>query len=129
MEIIIAALVAGATAAAKDTAGQAVTSAYKGLKDLIKNRFVEQGKKEDSNIVDDHEKKLESEAFKALLKEEFAKVGVDKDAEIQKIAEELMELLKSEQSGSASSSTTNIQAKNVVSQIGDKNIQKDITFN
>ncbi|WP_413174396.1 hypothetical protein [Anabaena azotica] len=90
MEIIIAALIAGATAAAKDTAGQAVKDAYKGLKDLIKAKFVEQGKEDDSNMVDKHEKKLDSEAFKALLKEELTNLGVDKDAEIIKAAEEVM---------------------------------------
>jgi hypothetical protein len=90
MEIIIAALVAGATAAVKDTAGQAVKDAYQSLKTLIKNKFAEQGKEDDSNIVDKHEKKLDSEAFKALLKEELTNLGIDKDDAIIKAAEEVM---------------------------------------
>ena len=36
ISLIITALVAGAAAASKDIAGQAVKDAYKGLKDLIK---------------------------------------------------------------------------------------------
>ena len=39
ISLIIAALVAGATAATKDTAGQAVKDAYEGLKTLIKRKF------------------------------------------------------------------------------------------
>ena len=44
ISLIIAALSAGAIAAAKDTAGTAVKDAYQGLKTLIKNKFAEQGK-------------------------------------------------------------------------------------
>jgi disulfide oxidoreductase YuzD len=39
MELILAALIAGATAATKDTAGVAVKDAYEGLKALIKKKF------------------------------------------------------------------------------------------
>jgi hypothetical protein len=41
MELILAALIAGATAAAKDTATVAVKDAYEALKPLIKQRFGE----------------------------------------------------------------------------------------
>nr|WP_287107984.1 MULTISPECIES: hypothetical protein [unclassified Microcystis] len=49
MEIILAALAAGAAAAAKDTAGTAVKDAYEGLKALIKKKFAEKGKTDDSD--------------------------------------------------------------------------------
>jgi CHAT domain len=57
ISLIVAALGAGALAATKDTAGTAVKDAYQGLKTLIKKKFAEQGKEDDSNIVDKHEKK------------------------------------------------------------------------
>ncbi|MFW9262421.1 hypothetical protein [Nostoc sp. CALU 546] len=125
ISLIITALSAGAIAASKDIAGTAVKDAYQELKKLIKKRF--EGDLLGQAMVD--AKPEEIKQAEGLLKDKIVKEGVDKDAEIQKIAEELMELLKSEQSGSASSNTTNIQAKNVVSQIGDHGIQKDIKFN
>ncbi len=39
MEVIIAALIAGASAAAKDTVGNAIKDSYTGLKELIKGKF------------------------------------------------------------------------------------------
>ncbi|AFZ13497.1 hypothetical protein Cri9333_2639 [Crinalium epipsammum PCC 9333] len=90
ISVIIAALGAGAIAAAKDTAGTAVKDAYQTLKTLIKKKFVEQGKEDDSNIVDKHEKKPDSAAVKELLKEELSDVGVDQDEKILKAAEEIM---------------------------------------
>ena len=86
ISLIIAALVTGATSAAKDTAEQAVKDAYKGLKDLIKNKFVNdpfgQG------IVDG--KLEEIKQVEGLLKEKLTQAGVDKDAEIIKADEEIM---------------------------------------
>ena len=119
MEIIIAALIAGATAAAKDTAGQAVKDAYKGLKDLIKNKFAEQGKEKDKNLVDDHEEKLDSEAFKALLKEEFAKVGIDKD---DKIIEKAQQIMEEEDPEGASTGKYDLRGAKGV-QVGNQNTQ------
>ncbi|OKH30315.1 hypothetical protein NIES2119_31170 [[Phormidium ambiguum] IAM M-71] len=97
ISLIIAALGAGALAATKDTAGTAVKDAYQALKTLIKKKFAEQGKEDDSNIVDKHEKKLDSEAVKALLKEELINLGVDKDGEIIKLAQELLKQEKPEE--------------------------------
>ncbi|MFM6456909.1 MAG: CHAT domain-containing protein [Planktothrix sp.] len=97
ISLIIAALGAGALAATKDTAGTAVKDAYQALKTLIKKKFSEQGKEDDSNIIDKNEKKLDSEAFKALLKEELINLGVDKDAEIIKLAQELLKQEKPEE--------------------------------
>lgn len=125
ISLIIAALGAGAAAAAKDTAGKAVKDTYEGLKKLIKKKF--EGDTFGQGIVDG--KPEEIKQVEGLLKDKIVKEGVDKDAEIQKIAEELMELLKSEESSSTSSNTTNIQGKNIVSLIGEHGIQKDITFN
>jgi hypothetical protein len=90
ISLIITALTAGAVAAAKDTAEKGVKDAYDGLKALIKKRFADKGKADDSNIIDKHEKKPDSKGVKALLEEELIDVEVDKDPEILKVAEELM---------------------------------------
>ena len=50
--LILTALVAGATAAAKDTAGQAIKDSYTGLKGLIKQRFADKDKADSAAILD-----------------------------------------------------------------------------
>lgn len=82
ISLILAALAAGATGAAKDTAGTAVKDAYESLKALIKKKFAEKGKTDDSDIVDKHEKKPDSEGVKTLLKEELLEAKIDRDAEV-----------------------------------------------
>lgn len=94
MEVIIAALIAGAVAAAKDTAGDAVKDSYAGLKVLIKKKFADKNKEDDSDIVDKLEKKPDSEGVKGLLKEELAEIEVDKDEEITKRAAEILEMIQ-----------------------------------
>ncbi|QLE41887.1 hypothetical protein FD723_16650 [Nostoc sp. C052] len=122
ISLIIAALGAGAIAATKETAGTAVKDAYQGLKALIKQRFADQGKEDDSNIVDKHEKKLDSEAFKALLQEELTNLGVDKDAEIIKLAQELLKQEKPEESAAGKYNTV-FQGEVKGAQVGDRNTQ------
>ncbi|BBD65424.1 hypothetical protein NIES4072_09010 [Nostoc commune NIES-4072] len=124
VSIIITALGAGAIAATKDTAGTAVKDAYQGLKTLIKKRFADQGKEDDSNIVDKHEKKLDSEAVKALLKEELVNLGVDKDAEIIKLAQELLKQEKPEESAAGKYNTV-FQGEVKGIQVGDRNTQEN----
>lgn len=124
ISLIIAALGAGALAATKDTAGTAVKDAYQGLKTLIKKKFAEQGKEDDSNIVDKHKKKLDSEAFKALLKEELINLGVDKDAEIIKLAQELLKQEKPEKSVPGKTNVV-FQGEVKGAQVGDHNKQEN----
>jgi hypothetical protein len=90
ISLIIAALAAGATAAAKDVAGTGVKDAYEGLKTLIKKRFADQGKTDDSDIVDKYEKKPDSKAVKALLEEELSSIEINQDETIKKAAQEIM---------------------------------------
>lgn len=122
ISLIIAALGAGAIAAVKDTAGTAVKDTYQGLKTLIKKKFAEQGKEDDSEIVDKHEKKLDSEAFKALLKEELINLGVDKDQEIIKLAQELLKQEKPQESADGKHNTV-FQGEVKGAQVGDRNTQ------
>ena len=97
MELILAALIAGATAAAQDTATAAVKDAYEGLKNLIKQKF---GDKTDLvDAVDKLEKKPDSEARKATVKEEIETAKVAGDAEILKLAQDLLDKAKGEPGG------------------------------
>jgi hypothetical protein len=97
MELILAALIAGATAAAKDTAGVAVKDAYNSLKELIKNKF---GDKTDLvDAVDKLEKKPDSEARKATVKEEVETAKVNDDPEILKLAQDLLDKVKEQPDG------------------------------
>lgn len=86
---IVAALAAGAAAAAKDTAGSAIKDAYAGLKKLIQGRFA--GKPSADVVLAEHEKKPET--WKEPLKEALAETGADKDQEIVQQARMLIKLL------------------------------------
>ncbi|MTJ48803.1 hypothetical protein [Dolichospermum sp. UHCC 0259] len=88
ISLILTALIAGATAATKDTASEAVKDAYKGLKALIKKKFAEQGKDDPSTIIEKFEKK--PEVTKPLLEDELKEAGLEKDEEILKAAEAVM---------------------------------------
>ncbi|MEB3310288.1 MAG: hypothetical protein VKJ02_08645 [Snowella sp.] len=87
MSMILAALVAGATKAA----GGVAQDAYDGLKALIKRKFETQGKSDSSALLDKYEQKPEK--TRALLEDEIAEAGLDKDEEIIKLAQELMKQL------------------------------------
>ena len=86
---ILAALAAGAAAAAKDTAGSAIKDAYQGLKSLIQRRFA--GKPSADVALVEHEKKPET--WKEPLKEALTESGADKDQEIVQQAQMLLKLL------------------------------------
>ncbi len=87
ISLILAALVAGAVAAAKDTAGTAVKDAYDGLKTLIKQRFADnEGAKV---VLDEHEK--DPETYEAALKKKLSEAEVDRDEEILKVAQEVLQ--------------------------------------
>jgi hypothetical protein len=92
ISIIALALVAGAAASTKDVAAQAVKDGYAGLKALIIRKFGSKG--DVQAAVDQAEKKPDSEARQAVLKEELQAAGADKDEELLKQAQALIELLK-----------------------------------
>ena len=108
ISLIITALVAGATAAAKDTAEQAVKDAYKGLKELIKNKFASEPKAQ--MVLEEHE--TDPETYGAALKKKLIEAGLDKDAEIIKLAQELLEKEKPEESA-AGKYNINAQGSNI----------------
>jgi hypothetical protein len=95
ISLIIAALGAGAIAAAKDIAGTAVKDTYQGLKTLIKKKF--EGDVLGQAMVD--AKPEEIKQAEGLLKDKITKAGVDKDQEIIKMAQDLLDKLKEQPGG------------------------------
>jgi hypothetical protein len=99
--LILTALVAGATAAAKDTAGTAVKDAYNGLKLLLKKKF--EGDALTQAVVD--AKPEDINKAEGLLKTKITEFGVERDTDILRAAKTLIDTLNSEsviQSGSPS---------------------------
>lgn len=92
ISLILTALVAGTA----KTAGSVVQDTYEGLKALIKRKFENQGKSGSVTILDKYEQKPEK--TKALLEDELTEVGADKDEEIIKLAQKLMEQLNTQES-------------------------------
>jgi hypothetical protein len=86
MELILAALIAGATAATKDTAGVAVKDAYEGFKALIKKKF-EKDALAQAMVEAKPEEIKQSEV---LLKNKITEAGIDQDVEILKAAAEIL---------------------------------------
>ena len=86
LSLILTALVAGATAAAKETATAAVKDAYQGLKTLVLNKF--SGKPEAETALSGYEKK--PEIWKEPVKDALAGTAADKDEAIIKAAQALL---------------------------------------
>jgi len=86
ISLILAALVAGATAATKDTAGAAVKDAYEGLKALIKKKF-EKDALAQAMVEAKPEDIKQSEV---LLRNKITEAGIDQDVEILKAAAEIL---------------------------------------
>ncbi len=87
ISLILSALVAGAA----KTAGDVAQDAYNGLKALIKRKFESQGKSDSVTILNKYEEKPEK--TKPLLEDELIEAGADKDEEIIKLAQKLLEQL------------------------------------
>ena len=86
--LIIAAVVAGATAGAKDVIKSAVKDTYELFRARLKKKV---GRNEDvQHALADVEKKPESEARQAVLKEELSETGADKDEELIRLAQQLL---------------------------------------
>lgn len=105
--LILTALVAGAAKAA----GDAAPDAYNGLKVLIQKKFA--GKPVAEAMLNEHEK--DPETYAVPLKKNLVEAGIDKDEEILKAAQALLEQLKPE---AAAPGTINIGqgAKGIIGQ-------------
>jgi hypothetical protein len=104
--IILTALVAGATAAAKDTAGTAVKDAYNGLKLLLKKKF--EGDALAQAVVD--AKPEDIDKAEGLLKTKITEFSVEKDTEILRAAKTLIDTLNSESVIQGGSPDLNLKA-------------------
>jgi hypothetical protein len=82
ISLIVAAVAAGAAAGVKDSAADAVKQAYAGLKRLLFDRH--------GVDVGAVERKPDSEAKRASLKEDLADAGAADDAELREAAERLI---------------------------------------
>ncbi len=106
VSLITGALLAGL----KDVGTQAVKDAYAGLKSLIIKRF----KAGDNAAGEAAIKKFEQkpEAWQAALEDSLKEIGIQKDSEIVKVAEELAELAAPKQ---VAQGKFNVQAENIQS--------------
>jgi hypothetical protein len=87
LSLIVAALTAGAAAAAKDTAGAAIKDGYQGLKALILRKLA--GIPAATVVLEEHEK--DPETYDAPLKKKLAEASADQDATILQAARALLE--------------------------------------
>jgi len=92
VSMIVAAVVAGAIAATKDVATQAVKDGYAGLRTLIVRKFG--GKADVAGALEGVENNPDSEARKAVLKEELETAQAGQDDEVVRQAQALLDLLK-----------------------------------
>ena len=116
LSLIIAALIAGAAKAA----GDVVPDAYNSLKILLKHKF--EGDPKAEMVLEEHE--TDPETYKVPLKKKLAEAGADKDEEIIKAAQKLLEQVKPIESA-AGKYKIEFQGEVRGIQIGDSNIQKN----
>ena len=87
ISLILTALAAGAAAALKDTAGQAVKDAYSGLKALLKRKLGEEPIAQE--VIERHEE-APGDLGEAVWRTELEKAGVADDEEVDPARRELM---------------------------------------
>jgi len=108
INIITMALATGAGAALKSTAEKAVKEAYNGLKRLVQRRFKEKENNQGDMILQSHEQ--EPEVWAKPLESALIKVEADKNEDIIKAAQKLLELIEPKQ---AAMGKFNIQANKI----------------
>jgi phage terminase small subunit len=94
---IVAALSAGVATGAGKVVENALVDAYQGLKATLKRKFGDDS--EVVNAVNKLEQKPDSDARKALLQEEAEAANVDKDPQVRKAAQELLNRIKTQPRG------------------------------
>ncbi|NXY97751.1 hypothetical protein HYE82_25920 [Streptomyces sp. BR123] len=88
VELVVAALAAGASAGLTDTASSAVRDAYGALREAVRHRLSARG----VEVLDDEE--AEPDVREARLREELTASGVDRDRELLAAAENLWVLVR-----------------------------------
>jgi hypothetical protein len=94
---IIAAITAGAAKSIGQVAEKAIVDGYQALKSLIVRKLGDESKV--VRAIKDIEDEPESKAYQAVLEEQVAKSGVDKDTEVVKAAQGLQEQIKAQPDG------------------------------
>src|SRR5260221_5729544 len=102
VSVVLAALAAGATAAAKDAASQAVEDAYTGLKALVKKRF--EKKPQAEMVLAEYEK--DTNTWEKPLQKSLVETGADQDEAIIRQAQQVLKLVNPQQ---ASQGKYNVQ--------------------
>ena len=92
ISMIIGALVAGAVAASKDVAEQAIKDTYAGLRALLKRKFGESSKL--ARAVDDLDSDPQDKQYKESASHRIQEAEAHKDQEVVAQAKELLDLLK-----------------------------------
>lgn len=97
MDPVTNALIVAIAAGASKIGEKAIIDSYEALKKLLSDKFGEDS--EVAKAVDRLESKPESEGRKATLEEEILDGKADKDEDILKAAQEILDLLKSRSTG------------------------------
>ncbi len=121
VSVILAALAAGATAATKDTASQAVKDAYAGLKALVKKRFEKKPQAEMTLV--EYEK--DTVTWEKPLQKSLVETGTDQDEAIVRQAQQVLKLVNPQQASQGKYNVQISEGKGIV--IGD-NTQVTQTF-
>ncbi len=125
ISMIVSALVAGAAAACKETASQAIKDSYLGLKSLVVQFW--QNKPDGDLAANESEanvflKNLEEDPdFQSLVEKKLSKIKAEPDNELLKQAESLMKMLDPKGARSGKYQVTIKNGRGV--QIGDHNRQ------
>ncbi len=102
VSMVLAALSAGAIAATKDTASQAVKDAYAGLKALAKKRFA--GKPQAEMALAEYEN--DPDTWQKPLQRSLVETGADQDEALVQQAQQVLKLVNPQQ---ASQGKYNVQ--------------------
>ena len=102
LSIVLAALAAGATAAARDTASQAAKDAYAGLRALVKKRF--EKKLQAEMALTEYEK--DPDTWQKPLQKSLVETGAGQDEAIIRQAQQVLKLVNPHQ---ASQGKYNVQ--------------------
>ncbi len=93
VSMVLAALAAGATVAAKDTTSQAIKDAYSGLKSLLQQRFAKKPQAE--MALAEYEK--DKDTWKKPLQKSLIEAGIDRDEAITHQAQQVLKLINPQQ--------------------------------
>jgi hypothetical protein len=114
ISIIALALVAGAAASAKDVAARAVKDGYAGLKALVIRKFG--GKGGGQAALEQVEQEPDSQPWQGALKDALSRAGVDKDEEVLKQAQALVELLKQHEAQTVATYSATVTGSGAIAQ-------------